>query len=671
MITCLVIAACQQTARVEGVRGTGAIDEQTASQATSMTTLRGYSSGEQRVALIIGNNSYHYVSKLDNAVADALSIRRELAERGFEIVYHEDADRHDMNNAIDDFIGKLSSNSIGLIYYSGHGIQINGSNYLIPIDLKAERENDVANDAIELSRILDRVTQTQAKFTLAIVDACRDNPFKNSGRAIGGRGLAPPVSNATGIMVVYSAGANQQALDRLGSNDRDPNGLFTREFLKAIRMQGLKVQDAINEAKMAVIEKAKAIGHVQTPAIYDQSVGTFYFSGSSAGRPGTAPISVALPTDRDTVFWQSIQASNNPDSFNAYLSQFPNGTYAALARVRIDELNKQQVVAAPPVASPVPASVSPVDQDALFWRSIQASNNVADFHAYLGQFPNGAYTSLARNRIAELSQLQVALVPGTPMPTPALSPSTTPAPAPAPRGTPGTGATWTDPTSGIEFVWVPGGTYQMGCGPWAGECSPTEGPVHAVTVAGFWLGRTPVTQGQWRRLMGNNPSNFQKGDSYPVELVSWNDAQSFISALNSRSHGFRLPSEAEWEYACRSGGGPEMYCGGGSVDTVAWYEGNAGSSPHPVGNKAPNGLGLYDMSGNVWQWVEDSYRTSYNGAPSNGSAWTTTDSNSARVVRGGSWSNLPERLRSSYRNLYSPVNHYGNVGFRVARTFVP
>ena len=240
--------------------------------------------GDRRVALVIGNNDYQYAKKLDNAVADAQAFRRELETRGFQVVYRENANRRAMNGAMEEFVGKLSTDAIGLIYYSGHGVQINGANYLIPTDLSAKAASDFAYDAVDLTKLVDRVSQTQAKFALAVIDACRDNPFQGTGRDIGGsRGLVAPSGNASGVMVVYSAGANQKALDRLSDADRNPNGLFTREFLKAMRIPGLTVQEAVNQIKMSVIAQAKSVGHVQTPAIYDQSVGTFVFT------PGAPP----------------------------------------------------------------------------------------------------------------------------------------------------------------------------------------------------------------------------------------------------------------------------------------------------------------------------------------------------------------------------------------------
>ena len=153
---------------------------------------------------------------------------------------------------------------------------------------------------------------------------------------------------------------------------------------------------------------------------------------------------------------------------------------------------------------------------------------------------------------------------------------------------PNPGDTWTESETGMVFVWMSGGVFQMGCGPWDGEGFEDEQPVHTVELRGFWIGKYPVTQGEWKKVMNNNPSEFQKGDNYPVEMVSWNDAHKFIQKFNNlhfERYVFRLPTEAEWEYACRSGGKEEKYSGGSDVDKVAWYGNNSGNSTPPGGKE--------------------------------------------------------------------------------------
>jgi formylglycine-generating enzyme required for sulfatase activity len=222
----------------------------------------------------------------------------------------------------------------------------------------------------------------------------------------------------------------------------------------------------------------------------------------------------------------------------------------------------------------------------------------------------------------------------------------------------------------MEMVWVPEGCYEMGCGSWTSDCRRNENPAHEVCVDGFWIGKHEVTQGQWRRVMGTNPSHFKKGDGFPVEQVSWNDAQEFVRKLKSMNGGkyeFRLPTEAEWEYACRSGGKPEKHSGGEDIDQVAWYSRNSGSSTQKAGTKAPNGLGIHDMSGNVWEWVEDIYDgAAYHKHPRNNPV--TTGGGSYRVERGVSWFMEGSHARCGYRRGSDPADRGDDLGFRVART---
>ena len=225
------------------------------------------------------------------------------------------------------------------------------------------------------------------------------------------------------------------------------------------------------------------------------------------------------------------------------------------------------------------------------------------------------------------------------------------------------GKIWTEPFTEMAFIFVPPGIFQMG--DLFGDGSDDEKPVHEVELDGFWIGKYPVTQGQWQKVMGNNPSHFKKGDNHPVEKVSWGDTQAFLEKLNTRnSDSFRLPTEAEWEYACRSGGKKEKYAGGDDVDRVAWYDENSGESTHPVGTKAPNGLGIYDMSGNVWEWVQDIYaENTYSKHARRNPIYE--GSGSYRVYRGGSWDSDAGYLRSAYRYRDPPGRRLSYIGFRV------
>ena len=227
-----------------------------------------------------------------------------------------------------------------------------------------------------------------------------------------------------------------------------------------------------------------------------------------------------------------------------------------------------------------------------------------------------------------------------------------------------------EPSIGMEFLKVPKGKFKMGDN--FGMGSESETPVHEVKINCFHLGKYPITQGQWKSVMKSNPSDFLKGDDYPVENVSWNEAKEFISKIskmNENKYGFRLPTEAEWEYAARSGGKIEKFSGGNDVDTLAWYRENSNNSTHLVGKKIPNGIGLYDMSGNVYEWCEDSYERNiyYFHKIDNPINFSSSPfANMGKVARGGSWKNRALHVRCSRRNYFSANAKENLLGFRLA-----
>jgi len=200
-----------------------------------------------------------------------------------------------------------------------------------------------------------------------------------------------------------------------------------------------------------------------------------------------------------------------------------------------------------------------------------------------------------------------------------------------------------------------------------------EKPPHSVSIKSFAMGKTEVTQGQWKAVMGSNPSKFTEcGDACPVEQVSWDDAQEYVKKLNAKTgKQYRLPSESEWEYAARGGTNTKWSHGDSesALGDYGWYSANSGGKTRAVGQKRANPYGLLDMHGNVWEWVADCYHDSYSGAPSDGSAWTSNCKDTRRVLRGGSWFNYPVDLRSAIRIRFTPDIRNSVFGFRIARTF--
>ena len=222
--------------------------------------------------------------------------------------------------------------------------------------------------------------------------------------------------------------------------------------------------------------------------------------------------------------------------------------------------------------------------------------------------------------------------------------------------------------NGVSFkmIGVEGGTFTMGATSEQGsDVFIDEKPAHQVTVSTFSIGETEVTQELWQAVMGSNPSNF-KGTRRPVEQVSWEDCQNFIRELNSLTgRRFRLPTEAEWEYAARGGrkANGHKYAGSSSIDNVAWYDSNSGSQTHDVATKRANELGLYDMSGNVWEWCQDWYSDYSSGSQTNPKG---PSSGSIRVIRGGCWYYFAWDGRVSLRGVKTPSSRYYYLGLRLA-----
>ena len=218
----------------------------------------------------------------------------------------------------------------------------------------------------------------------------------------------------------------------------------------------------------------------------------------------------------------------------------------------------------------------------------------------------------------------------------------------------------------IEMVKVEAGTFMMGATPEMEKPNSDEKPLHQVTLTNdYYMGKYEVPQALWEAVMGSNPSEY-KGDNLPVEMVSWNDCQEFISKLNSLTgRKFRLPTEAEWEYAARGGKKSRgyQYSGNSNITDVAWYDGNSGSKPHPVGTKQANELGIYDMSGNVYEWCSDWYGSYSSSSQTNP---TGADSGSFRVFRGGGWGIYARGCRLSYRYIFTPDDRRSYLGLRLA-----
>ena len=289
----------------------------------------------KRVALVIGNDNYISVSKLQKAGNDATAMARELKAAGFTVQLHRDLNYLGMVKAVETFTNGITGGDEVVVFFAGHGVQIKNGSYLLPTDIEANSESQVEKTAYELLALTDKISEAKPAFSLVMVDACRDNPLKSKGRNIGNaRGLSA-IEPPKGQMVVYSASRGQQALDRLSDKDPNPNGVFTREFITQMQKPGVRIEDIMRNVQDSVETLAKSVRHEQRPAVYNEARGNFYFFGPTTvqvtpaqQKPDTNAIELAL--------WESVKNATTAFEIQAYLNRFPNGFFAEVARVRID-----------------------------------------------------------------------------------------------------------------------------------------------------------------------------------------------------------------------------------------------------------------------------------------------------------------------------------------------
>jgi len=334
----------------------------------------------------------------------------------------------------------------------------------------------------------------------------------------------------------------------------------------------------------------------------------------------------------DLAYW--LGKVKNPEPENGYF----HGHEAAGDFVFV---RKNACATAPPTETGQTPSAA--DQDKTLWRQAQSTNTVEAYRKYLRECSLCLYNEDA----------EAAIVRGKP---------TVPAETKKPAET--------RPDDGLLLV--QGGTFTMGCTSEQGsDCTADEKPAHQVTLSDFYIGKYEVTQALWRSVMGSDPPKliFKGCDQCPVERVSWGEVQEFLTKLNAKTgRQYRLPTEAEWEYAARGGQKSQgyKYAGSDTIDEVAWYSSNANNKTHAVGGKKANEQGLFDMSGNVWEWCSDWYGT-YSSSTQTNPAGPTTGS--GRVYRGGSWRNDSQFARVANRRNLGPTFRGSDLGFRLARTF--
>jgi uncharacterized caspase-like protein len=354
-----------------------------------------------RLALVIGNDAYKQVEPLKNARNDARLMVGVLKKAGFEVNSANDLTRDGLWNTIDTFKSRIQKGDEVVFYFAGHGVQINSNQLLLPVDIAAKSDAQVQRDGVPLIDIQDALKD--ARFALLLIDACRDNPFPKTGtRGIGGTRGLERAEPSTGQIIMMSAGRNQKALDKV-PGEAVANGLFTWELAQALQTPGVEIRAALEQVKDRVDDKAKRAGHEQRPSLVNDLKGNFYLVPGEAVQVASVraepvinqiQVPVAASTGgRETpenALWAEVSKTNNKDDYEAYLTQYPKGKYAGLARVRIKRMQDEQTG----------------QQEVLAWESADRTGNVSGYQTYLDRFADGNHASLAKEKIAGLRKAE-------------------------------------------------------------------------------------------------------------------------------------------------------------------------------------------------------------------------------------------------------------------------
>ena len=612
----------------------------------------------ERVALVVGNAAYEHAPPLANPRNDAEDMAALLRRLGFQVTAGLDLTDAAMEGRVRAFSRQARAAKVALFFYAGHGMQVDGVNYLVPVDAQLADEADLPFDALPLDLVLKRMG---GGTNLVFLDACRDNPFARGWAGAGrsaavGRGLTRVgEAGGSGMFIAFATDP-----DRIAADGEGRNSPFTAALKRHIETPGLEINGLLTEVRRTVLAST---GNVQRPWSNSSLSDRFYFvpGGPSPAAKPDAPTLAGDAPDPATEMWLQIRETANVQLLERYLATYPNSGYRMAAEARLDALRGQ----------PFTVAVEPSGA------RVRILNIGPPYRAGM-KLPAGEYRVEASAQGYERKVETVAH-------------GGTPTVHRMELGEAGreAGERFRDCPECPEMVVVPAGSFQMGSPSSEVGRSDNEGPVHRVTVdSPFAVGVYEVKFAEWDACassggcQGLRPSDDGWGRGQrPVINVSWDDARSYVQWLSSLTgERYRLLSESEWEYVARAGTRTPFHTGRTISTDRANYDGNYvyGSGQKsvyrgrtvPVGSFPPNAWGLHDVHGNVWEWVEDCWNGSYAEAPSDGSARERWDC-SNRVLRGGAWNLKPRFLRSANRIRITSAGRNNVVGFRVARTLTP
>lgn len=661
------------------------------------------SPGERRIALVIGNGSYSHAGVLTNPINDAREMSAVLRRFGFDVIDGIDVARDPMEDLLYSFEKKVAKADVSLLFYAGHGLQVRGCNYLLPVDANIQGEAHLKRRAFSLNEILDIMGRNQ-RTSIVFLDACRNNPFtrqlRDLGiRDVGAKGLAK-VDRVPGSLIAFATEADNVAQD--GKGDNSP---FTKALLKHIPTSGLSLTDMMIDVRNDVIAETD---REQQPWVQYSLEKRFYFIPGGvppAPSESTSPRFPSATFTHGTLEWSETQWESLKDSADiARLKRFAEHAhpyYAGEARDLIAALEAK--------AAREKAEAEQRAQEDSNWAWAQQENTADAYKRFINAWPGGRFSAEAEQRInaladaerqreAEEKERQAKAVTER-----YRSEGRVHIPAPVIHGAskddtggwfkPGNGKKewFKDIDVGPEMVVVPAGKFIMGSPEDEPERVSTESPQHEVRISNpFAVSRCAITFGEWDAYVSETGGTAYKPEDegwgrarHPVINVNWDDAGAYAAWLSDKSgKPYRLLTEAEWEYAARADTTGPFWWGKSITTEQANYNGNytykgGGDKGQyrkktvPVDDFEANPWGLYNVHGNVWEWCEDLWHDSYKGAPNDGTAWLDGGKKGRRVVRGGSWYGSPGFLRSAYRGWNASDYRVNNFGFRLARTLNP
>ncbi|MEM7776354.1 MAG: SUMF1/EgtB/PvdO family nonheme iron enzyme [Pseudomonadota bacterium] len=703
---------------------------QEGADALSGTDGTGMKSDNRRVALVIGNGAYSHAAALDNPVRDAQAMAGVLGRLGFDVVTGIDLDLRRLGDVQSAFEDRLRSKpDVALLFYAGHGLQVEGRNYLLPIDAEITAKSHLATRALLFNDVLDDMARDAAA-SLIFLDACRDNPFTrnlarsmgDSARYAGVRGGLARIEKVAGTFIAYATAPDQVAFDGKGENSP-----FTCALLQHIETPGLSVGDLMIDVRNKVLAETN---NRQEP--WDQSSlrARFYFVPPEP-EPNEAPQVVSEAASE----WAAIQGTTSLAVLATFQERHSDPPWSTYAEARANELRaadaarqavedaereeterrRKEQAERDAAASARPANTRPVSNGPAKLEGGRKTN----WPLILGGITvvavavvtiGGALIFTRPWETQSVPTRPTATAPQVPKPEHVAAieqPRPTTSCAGIRTNVAGKGVACLDPSDpakrefrdcsggfcGPTMVALPTGSYKRGSPDTEVGRDSDEGPVQEVTIGyHFAVGKFEVTFDEWDACVADagckhspSDSGFGRGKR-PVIIVSWNDITGeYLPWLNRRlglsgSSAYRLLTEAEWEYAARAGTTAPFSFGETISTEQANYNGKdidgkgkgtyRGKTIEVGSLNAPNAFGLHDMHGNVWEWIADNWRDNYLGAPTDGSVWSGGDK-LRRVVRGGSWYGYPQSLRSANRFRDQPGDRSLDIGFRVARTLEP